>query len=308
MTLQQLEYIVALDTHRHFSKAAEACFVTQPTLTMQLKKLEEEIGVMLFDRKKHPLAPTPAGEQIVAKARQIIREVNDLKNLLSNEIERFEGTYRLGVIPTIAPYLVPKLLSGFSEKYPDTHLVVEEMKTSRIIEALRRDELDLGILVTPLNEPLLREEVLYYEPFLVYSSLDNKMASKKDLTTKDLPDEGLFLLNEGHCFREQMLNLCDRRSGASSNFSYESGSLETLMRMVKEMKGYTLVPELAVKHELDSPHVSRFKSPEPVREVSLVTHNTFAKEGLLDALRKEVLAFIPNRFEQNDNFFRVKWR
>ena len=308
MTLQQLEYIVALDTHRHFVTAANHCFVTQPTLTLQVQKLEDEMGTLIFDRSRHPIAPTPTGEMIIAKARQILRESKQLKELVNLEKDTMSGSFRLAVIPTIAPYLMPLFLKDFTSKFPDTHLQIREMESEEIIQALKNDFLDIGIMATPLEESTLREIPMYHEPFLIYSSENHSLYQKSHLKPENLPMRGLWLLNQGHCFRNQVLNICEEKKNETSSFSYESGSIETLKNMVRSNMGYTLVPELSVIDELNSPKIQRFESPEPVREISLVVHNSFTKETLIEKIRESILPNIPANFQKGKRFNKVKWR
>jgi LysR family hydrogen peroxide-inducible transcriptional activator len=308
MTLQQLEYIVTLDNERHFVRAAQKCFVTQPTLTMGIKKLEEELGTILFDRKKHPVEPTKSGVRVVEKARQILREANQLRQLVKGEKESVEGTFRVGVIPTLAPYLMPLFLGDFIQNNPNTNLVIEEIQSHRIIERLKSDTLDVGLLVTPLEEHELREILLFEEPFLVYSSHEHPFYKKDKIKPSEITEEGMWLLNQGHCFRNQALNICGIESRSQNVFTYESGSIETLKRMVEKNYGYTLVPELAVIDEVDNPRVKRFAKPEPVREVSLVVHNSFSREGLIDKLKKAILDRVPQSIHKADHHIRVEWR
>ena len=309
MTLQQLEYVVALDTHRHFVTAATHCFVTQPTLTLQVKKLEDEMGTLIFDRSRHPIAPTPTGELIISKARQILREAHQLKELVNTEKDTIAGSFRIAVIPTIAPYLMPKFLKQFSENHPNTHLQIREMESEEIINALKNDHIDIGILATPLEEPNLREIPLYHEPFLVYSSENHSLYGKSEVSPDKLPMYGLWLLNQGHCFRNQVLNVCDKRNDTEhSGFTYESGSIETLKNMVRSNVGYTLVPELSVLGELDDPRVNRFENPEPSREVSIVVHKSFTKESLIEKIRDHILECVPNHFQKGKRFNKIKWR
>lgn len=310
MTLQQLQYIVALDTHRHFVRAAESCFVAQPTLTLQVKKLEEEIGVMIFDRKSQPIIPTMMGEQIIEKARQILRDVEGMKQMLSAEKETVSGNFKLGIIPTLAPYLLPLFLKTFSDSHPDVHLEVKEMQTADIIKGLNNNTLDLGILVTPLEEKSIREIVLFYEPFMVYTSSTNALSTKNIIQPEDIKNEGLWLLNQGHCFRNQVLNICNEAidKNTHSGFSFESGSIETLKNMVRNNLGYTLIPELSVNKKIDDAFIRKFSEPQPVREVSLVVHNSFTKELLLTHLRKAILSNVPNHFKKNQRFVTVNWR
>jgi LysR family transcriptional regulator, hydrogen peroxide-inducible genes activator len=309
MTLQQLQYVVALDTFRNFVKAAEHSHVTQPTLTMQVKKLEEEIGTIIFNRNKIPLEPTKLGEKFVEKARKVLFEANQLKELVKTEREEISGNYKLGVIPTIAPYLLPLFLKSFVEKFPGAHFTLEEMQSEEMISRLKKEKLDVGILATPLGEKDLREIPMYYEPFLVYVSEDHFLFTAKEIDEGQLVNEGLWLLNQGHCFRNQTLKICKNNMGnTNSSFSYESGSIEALKNMVKSNMGYTLVPELSVLHELDSPYVKRITGQQPVREVSLVAHNSFSKIRFLNELKGHILESVPDRFMMNKKILQISWR
>lgn len=308
MTIQQLEYVIALDTYKHFVNAAEHCYVTQPTLTIQVKKLEDEIGIVLFDRKKHPLETTKSGEKFLLKAKQIIREFNALKKMVSNEKEDLTGVYKIGVIPTIAPYLIPLFVGEFANKHPQTILEFEELKSEEIIDQIKKGSIDIGILVTPLNEPNIVETIMYYEPFRFYGSNDHPLLSQKLISPDQLKSQkDLWLLNKGNCFRNQVINLCTSDlNNENKAIIFNSNSIESVKRMVNHYKGYTLLPELSI---LKSDKNNRpFELPVPVREVSIICHETFAKEQLIDALRKEILNVVPKDYEKNENFFRVKWR
>lgn len=309
MTLQQLEYVIALDTYRHFVTAAEKSFVTQPTLTMQLIKLEEEIGLQLFDRTKKPLVPTKVGEQFIYKARQILREVNQLKEMVSADKETLKGEFRVGIIPTLAPYILHLFLCDFIKENPETHLKIIEMQSEDIIDSLKNDTIDIGLLVTPLNEKKLREVPLFYEPFLLYVSDDYHESKLEKITPASIDTSKLLLLNQGHCFRNQALEICNKTGkGDFLGFEYESGSIEALKRLVKKGIGLTLVPELSVIDELETINVIRFEEPQPTREVSIVVHNSFSKEALIDEIRKLLLNNIPSRFVKNEKRIRVEWR
>lgn len=309
MTLQQLRYIVALDNYRHFATAAEKCFVAQPTLTLQVKKLEQELSTIIFDRKKHPLQPTPLGKEIIVKARQILREADALEVLVSSKKEIMTGRFHIGIIPTVAPYLLPKFLHEFTKKNNGTHLVIHEMQTEEIIKGLKRNTLDIGLLVTPLEEKELREIALYQEPFLGYLPPNHPMYNEKLLDRKKLKREGLLILTEGHCFRSQVLNICSDSAMDNQKFSYQSGSIETLKNLVKTGVGFTLVPELSIfESSMDTPYVRRFQEPQPTREVSLVVHKSFAKEALLNSLRDTIQENLPPVVQKVKHFTRVKWR
>lgn len=307
MTLQQLEYIVAIDTYRHFVTAAEKCFITQPTLTMQVKKLEEEIGQPIFDRGKHPIEPTPFGEQILRKARQILRESRELKELVSTERESIEGTFKIGIIPTIAPYLLHRFIGQFSVTNPKTYLVIEELKSEEIISRLQSDKLDIGILATPLDERSIREIPLYNEPFWFFGKPEHPAHKIKSLRPDALKTNELWLLNQGHCFRDQLLNICSALKKSKHPFEYESGSIESLKNMVRSLEGYTLIPELSIS-ENDAEYIKPFSDPQPTREISLVVHNSFSKEALISKLHNSIIQSVPDHFTKNENYIRVKWR
>ncbi|HYG03714.1 MAG TPA: LysR substrate-binding domain-containing protein [Chryseosolibacter sp.] len=305
MNLQQLEYIVALDLHRNHVKAAEHCHVTQPTLSMMVKKLEDELEVKIFDRTQ-PLKPTLAGEMVIARARQILQEVKNMREIVKAEKETLDGEYRLGVIPTLAPYLLPRFLNDFLEKHPSISFSVVELQTNDIIKQLKMNRLDIGILVTPLDDKEIREVPVYYEPILVYTSDNLKYFHQEKVDAKSLTQENLLLLEEGHCFRGQVVNICSTKGRkVHHQLNYQSGSFETLKGMVDNNYGYTLIPEMAVN--LKNKHVKRFVSPEPVREVSLAVHQGFVKEALIVKLREAILKSIPAHFKKNEKYIRVKW-
>ncbi|MCG8577190.1 MAG: LysR substrate-binding domain-containing protein [Flavobacteriales bacterium] len=309
MTLQQLEYVIALDNYKHFVKAAEHCLVSQPNLTIQLKKLEDEIGIKIFDRDSKPLKTTTAGEQFLIKVRQIIREVNELKEFVSTEKESIAGEFTLGIIPTLAPYLLPKFLPHFVKNNPNTFLNIKELTTDQIIDQLNRGTLDMGILATPLNVNSIREIPLFYEPFILYLPDDHPYKKEKEMSAAKLEMDDLLLLTEGHCFREQALQLCrNQETEEKKEFNFQSGSIEALKGLVKQKMGYTLIPELSVNAEVDNDYTLRFSAPEPVREVSIVVHNSFPKEALIEHLRNEVQDALPEYLEKARRAMRVKWR
>ena len=297
MTLVQLEYVVALDTYRNFVTAAEKSFVTQPTLSMQIQKLEETLGVKIFDRSKHPVVPTEIGAIIIDQARQILAETAKLNELVSEHKQELVGELRLGVIPTIAPYLLPKILSSFMEKYPKVQLLIWEYTTEQIIQNLKTGLLDCGLLSTPLEDNKLFEVPLFYETFVAYISQSSSLVKKRSITADDLDFEELWLLNEGHCMRNQILNICQqkKRYQGEKQFEYNTGSVETLKRMVDLNYGATILPELSIadftSEQLKS--VRHFKHPEPVREISLVTHRNHLKKNAIKALQEEILSVIP---------------
>jgi LysR family transcriptional regulator, hydrogen peroxide-inducible genes activator len=307
MTLQQLEYIVALDTYRHFVTAAENCFVTQPTITIQVQKLEDELGIVIFNRNKTPLQPTELGEIFIAKSRTILMEVKQLKEMVSDERENIKGKFRVGIIPTVSPYIVPKFIGSFMEKHPESILDIDEMQSDAIIEGLKNGKIDLGILVTPTEENSLREIPLYKEPFVYYGNDIGSTKIKKSISYKDIESlHGLWLLNSGHCFRNQVLNICKEPKNLQ-NITFKSGSIETLMKMVNNYGGFTLIPEMAIS-DAHQATIIHFDDPKPIREVSIVVHKSFVKESLIEALRFQILNIVPKNFEKNKRYIKINWR
>ncbi len=303
MTLTQLEYIVAVDTHRHFVLAAEKCFVTQPTLSMQIQKLEEELGVKLFDRTKQPVIPTELGMRIIAQARIVLREAKMVNQIINDEKDIMSGEIRVGIIPTLAPYLLPPLFKHMREKYPQLYLNIKETITEEVIRELKNNRLDCGLVVTPLNDPSIREDVLFYEELFVYVSRKNALYDKKYVLAHEIDPDQLWLLEEGHCFRSQVLNLCELRKSSDFHFKYETGNMETLKRMVDKSDGITILPELAVM-EFSKPQlklVKRLKEPSPAREVSLVTHRDHIKAKLIKTLKEEILNIVPKQMQKLHN-------
>ncbi len=297
MTLQQFEYIVALDECRHYVRAAEQCFVSQPNLTMQIIKLEEEIGVRIFDRNKKPLQPTKIGEEIIIRARQILRDSRQLKEFVSHEKESMQGEFTIGIIPTLAPYLLPRFLPLFMKENPGVHLKIQELQTNQLISQLENGIIDIGILVTPLNEGVIKEIPVFYEPFLLYLPKNHKLLNEKLMVADDLDPSDVLVLEEGHCFREQALAICKGGEyGSSIGFDFQSGSIEALKSLVQNGVGYTFVPELSVINELNSIHVRRFEHPEPVREVSLVVHNSYINESVINRLKEGIQKVVPFQF------------
>lgn len=309
MTLQQLRYVIALDQYRHFVTASGKAFVSQSTLSIQIKKLEDEMGVVLFDRKSHPLVPTTTGELFIQKARYILREVEALQNMVKTEQQQLSGEYRLAIIPTLAPYLLSPFLQAFAKKHSETRLQLEESQSAEIIQQLLDGRLDVAIVSTPLQEPELREIPLFYEPFLLFAHAAHVLLKKGHLVPEDLETEHLWLLSQGHCFRNQTANICQRqRQAPAQQLAMEAGSIETLKSLVSGLGGYTLIPELSYQPSLEAAQVKRFADPQPVREVSLVVHRSFSKERLFSHLRDAILTHIPDHFKQNRKAERISWR
>ncbi len=297
MTLQQLEYILAVDVYKQFSTAAEKCFITQPSLSAMIQKLEDELGVKIFDRSKQPIMPTEIGHDIIAQARLIVNESAHLKQLVKDRFETVSGTLRLGIIPTLAPYLLPLFLKDFSEKFSDLKLSITELTTENIIAHLKKGILDVGIMATPSRDSQLFEDPIFYEEFMVYAPNESAVLKKQYLLAEDIDANRLMLLQEGHCMRTQVINLCALQQTQSSlrNITYEAGSLETLKRLVETHSGITILPHLAVfdMPEDQMEYIRFFKPPAPVREISLVTHRSLAKKRLITVLKESICANLP---------------
>ena len=306
LSLTQLTYVVAVDTHRHFGYAAAACNVTQPTLSTQLSKLERALGVTLFDRSRSPVVPTEIGRHVIAQARITLREaarVVALPELAAGEVA---GELRLGVIPTLAPYLLPQLLPEISRRYPRLELIIEERLTEGILDALRRESLDAALLATPVAGPEMSERPLFAEPFVGYVSAGHRLAGRPAIRPADLSLDDLWLLAEGHCFREQTVSLCrrraarrggDRRPACTSGVRFESGNLETLKRLVERGVGMTLLPALAAADlctEAQRALVRPFAELPPSREIRLVRPRSSLKGHLMDPVVEAVLASLPD--------------
>lgn len=301
MTLIQLEYIIAVDTYGSFVAAAEKCFVTQPTLSMQVQRLEENLGAKLFDRSVQPVIATEIGKKIIQQARVVLAESKKINDLIQDDLGVFKGDFKIGVIPTVAPYLLPNLLPMLKQTFPDLHIFIWEYTTDKIIRLLKNGTLDCGILSTPLNDLTIKEEPLFYETFVSYVSKKSTLYDKKMLKSEDLANEKVWLLNEGHCMRGQVLNICNYRKlhQADNIVEYNTGSIESLKRMVDVNGGMTILPEMSIQYytENEMESIRYFRSPEPVREISLVTPQVFAKKKVVESLRNIVLEFIPDKYK-----------
>lgn len=309
MTIRQLRYVVALDQHRQFVKAADSCFVTQPTLTLQVKKLEEEVSAILFDRSSQPIQPTPIGERFIRQAKKILLELDELQDLVTKDRNQMSGEFRLGVIPTLAPNLLPLFISDFLKRHPEVILRIEELQSEYIIEKLIHRELDLALLATPLNEPSIREIPLFYEPFLIYADADHDFLKQKAVSVNQLRQDGLWLLEKGHCFRDQTLNICGVSTGDHERgLIMEGGSIETLKRLVQQVTGYTLIPQMSFQGSLDESHVVPFQDPQPVREISLVVHQQFTRGKFLSEFRQSIVSHIPGPLLQSPIASPIRWR
>lgn len=310
MTIQQLEYIIAVDKYRHFGNAAEACFVTQPTLSAQVNKLEKELEIIIFDRSKMPVIPTEMGSAILSQAKKVVTESKGIYEMISVLKGDVSGVIKLAIIPTLAPYLLPLFIRRFIENYPNVHLEVEEMLTEEIVKRLKNDELDMGIVATPLSEQGILEKPMFYEKFYVYLSRDHALLKKKYIEIGDIHNENLWVLQQGHCFRDQVLNLCDHAKFQRMNFHYESGSLEGLKNLVNTYQGITLLPELAAMglNEEEKSRLRPFKGEEPIREISIILTRTFLKQKLVELLYKDISASIPLEMRSSAIGKKVKFK
>ncbi|MEH0153961.1 hydrogen peroxide-inducible genes activator [Limibacter armeniacum] len=312
MTLTQLEYIVAVDQYGSFSQAAEACFVTQPTLSMQIKKLEDYLGVMIFDRSKQPVIPTEVGRPLIEQARVVLTESRKLDEIIKTHQNTISGELKVGIIPTLAPYLLPRFAGELVRSYPQVSLIIREWQTDEIVKALRKDLIDVAIIVTPLNEDGLEELPLFYEEILVYTNPTYKFEKQLEVKIQDIQSPDIWLLSDGHCFRDQVINLCSYNNKVEHNLpiTYNSGSLETLRKLVDREGGFTLLPELAVA-EFDEDALERvrtFSDQKPVREISLVYARNFAKASLVKALGEVIRNNVPQDMLQRERGNVVGWK
>ena len=300
MTLTQLTYIVAVDRHKSFLKAADSCNVSQPTLSQQIHKLEDELGTQIFDRASQPITTTSLGERIVAQAQITLSEAEKITDLIHEDKGDLQGTLVLGVIPTLAPYLLPLFLKKFSDKHPNLLIRIEELQTDQIVEKLKSRQLHLGLVVTPLDDVSLVRQALFLEPFVAFVSAKHPLMKQSLIEAKDLSQKDIYLLKEGHCFREQSLYLCQNRKGVGPDMQhvqFESGSLETLKEFVESGEGYTLLPALATLKMKGSKQLKPFAAPVPSREVSLVYSTHFSRQNLLNSLAESILQNLPKELK-----------
>ncbi|MGN7513751.1 MAG: LysR substrate-binding domain-containing protein [Allomuricauda sp.] len=295
MTITQLQYVLAVAEHKNFTLAAEKSFVTQPTLSMQVQKLEDELDVLIFDRSKKPISITEVGEKIVAQAKNIVAEAERIKDIVDQDKGYIGGDYTLGIIPTVMPTLLPMFLNAFIKKYPKVNLIIKEQSTQTMIKNILDGHLDAGIAATPLEIEFIKERPLYYEPFIGYVPKNHRLASEVELTTEHLDVNDILLLQDGHCFREGVINLCKAsKSRLGEQFKIESGSFETLVSLADEGMGMTLLPYLNTLHleEDKKANLKTFKNPVPAREISLIYHKSELKIQITDALREVISSIV----------------
>lgn len=305
MTITQLEYIVAVSTYGSFSEAAVSCFVSQPTLSMQIQKLERELNVTIFRRDKQPIIPTDIGKKIINQAKLVLKEKDALNHLIHIEKDEYIGLLKVAVIPTISSYLLPMILSSFIKKFPKVELLIDEVTTTEVINGLEKGYFDIGIIALRSDHENLNTESLYFEPFVAFLPPKHSLLDKDKLNQDDLNVSDFLLLKEGHCLREQILTVCkssvNEWSDKSNKVVFESGNLETIIKLVEQKFGMTLLPFLAKQYIKDKKklnHIKEFNNPVPKREVGLIYSKTFVKIHLLNALKSEILFAIPKELKE----------
>lgn len=295
MTITQIQYVLAVAKHKNFSAAAESCFVTQPTLSMQIQKLEEELEVVIFDRTKKPLKITDIGKQIIKQAQIIVNESDRINDIVAQQKGVISGEFSLGIIPTVSPTLLPMFLANFINKYPKVTLKIEEQNTENVLKSIEDGIFDAAILATPLHNPNIVEKPLYYEPFVAYVPDNHRLQKSKTIYSEDLDINDILMLEDGHCFKESVLNICNKDViEAKNRFQLKSGSFETLIRLSNEGLGMTLLPYLHALElkESDKKNIQYFAEPQPAREISLVYHKSEVKMQIIKALHRTISGVI----------------
>ncbi len=295
MTITQMEYIVAVDKYGSFVTAADKCNVTQPTLSMQIQKLEDEFGVKLFDRNHHPVITTKAGEEIIEQVKAVLFEVSKVHEIIGSKKESQKGTLNVAILPTLAPYVLPRMISEFMEKHPDLEINIQELTTDNITKLLKEEKIDFGILSTPLHDKDLKEIPMFYEQFVAYLGDKHQLLEQRKISPTDLDVKELWTLNDEHCMHFQVINLCDgdtsKSNKANNTLQYQTGTIQSLVKMVEQNGGCTILPELCLEdfyeHQLEN--IRYFNEPEPLREVSLVHNRFFSKNKLATTFMQLVM-------------------
>lgn len=303
MTITQLRYALAVAEHKNFTKAAEHAFVTQPTLSMQIHKLEEELGVEIFNRNKKPIAITQVGLKIIDQARNIVNESYRIQDIVEQQKGYIGGEFKLAIIPTVMPTLLPMFLKTFINRYAEVKLKILELNTSDLISKLKSGHIDAAIAATPLEIRNIVEKPLYYEPFVGYVPNDHKLHDKDLLSPEDLNVDDILLLEDGHCFKDNILNICKNRNlKHDTSYQIKSGSFETLIKLSHEGLGMTLLPylntlELSEKQKLN---LKYFNNPKPAREISLLYHKSELKLQIINALHETINAIVKGAIAFHD--------
>ncbi|MEL7123368.1 MAG: LysR substrate-binding domain-containing protein [Bacteroidota bacterium] len=310
MTIQQLKYVITLNEERHFARAAERCMVSQPGLTIQLKKFEEEIGIKIFDRSKVPLKPTALGEEIIEKAKKVVKETDEIRDFIISKKNELKGTIKIGIVSTLSPYLIPLCLSELQKATPDIHYIINEASTVDLIKTIDTGELDIAIMATPTGEKHLREFPIFEEPFVAYLGKNHPQAMGNQYKLDDDDVNSLILLESEFCYNSQLLNICQLESSkATPKFSYQINSIESLKRMVKADFGFAILPWLSTNGEKDDDTAVAvpFEAPIPVREISLVTSDTFSKKLLIKKISKVVYDCLPDALKLKTKHKKIRW-
>ncbi|KIA91573.1 LysR family transcriptional regulator [Pedobacter kyungheensis] len=309
MTIQQLKYVVALDEERHFARAAEVCMVTQPGLTIQLKNLEEEIGIKIFDRNKVPLTPTVLGKEIINRARKILRETDEIRDFVINQKNLLEGELKLGIISTLSPYLIPLFISAMKTIAPKVNFVIKEANTGQLMQDVETGAIDVAIMATPTGHPNLVEHAIFKEPFVAYLNENHPMANDDfyELQPYDKPE--LLLLQNEYCYNAQLLDICGIKEPGKikEQFSYDISSIETLKNLVRAKLGFAIIPALSIINEKETALFKTFKDPKPVREISFVVSDTFSKKLLLEKMSQAVWDCLPEALKKDFSYKKIKW-
>jgi len=302
MTIAQLKYLLAVAKHLNFTKASQQCHVTQPTLSMQVQKLEDELGVIIFDRNKKPIKITEIGKKIIDQAKTIVNESARINDLVQQEKGFIGGEYKLGMIPTIVPTLLPMFLKSFINKYPEVQIEIVEIPTAQMIEQILEGKLDAGIAATPLEEERIVEKPLFYEPFVGFIPDTHRLFQKKVLDEQDLDVKDILLLDEGHCFRDNILNICRMKNAEPQEFQLNIGNFDALIKLSKEGLGMTLLPYLQTEDlcPSDKKYLRNFKKPEPAREISLIHSKDIFKKNITEALFKTIKGIVKGAIEFYD--------
>ncbi len=301
MTITQLKYLIAVAEFNNFTMAAEKNFVTQPTLSMQIQKLEDELGIRIFERTRKSVKITDVGEKILIQAKKIVHEANKMQDVVEQYKGFIGGELRLGMIPTVMPTLLPMFLNNFLKKYPQVELVIEELTTENIINRLKNGSLDCAIAATPLYDQKIKEYPLYYEPLMAYVPNNLKLKEKPLLAVEDLDTNQLLLLEDGHCFSNNVLNMC-KKSRHHEELQIKSGSFETLIKLADEGLGFTIIPYLHTLNlnEASKQHIKYFESPNPAREVSLIAPENALKSHVIEALKELIKSVIRGAIKFQD--------
>jgi len=309
MTIQQLKYIVALDEERHFARAAEACLVSQPGLTTQLKNVEEEIGIKIFDRTKVPLTPTLLGIEIIRRAKKILKEVDEIRDYVITEKNALDGEVKLGVIATLSPYLMPLFIQSIKIVAPKMHFIIKEASTVQLMQDLETGSIDIALMATPTGNTNLREYPVFNEPFVAYLNENHQMANAAfyEMQPSDKPE--LLLLQNEYCYNAQLLEICDSKGSQKfmQQFSYDISSIETLKNLVRAKLGFAIIPELSIQNEKDGAYFKPFKEPKPVREISLVVSDTFSRKLLLEKMKEAIWNSLPASMREEITYKKIQW-